>query len=134
MKRILIPFVLAFIALASPGCNKGCTDPAGSNYDPSAKRDNGGCTYDGSVVFYYDSLRTTGSVTVAMADGTYGIITYDLTGGIPTCGESRYFTYTNSPGIYTYTAVLNDNIVGEKRDSGTVTISSQQCFEYNIPF
>jgi hypothetical protein len=43
MKRILL-FGAAAVMIAAAGCKKkGCTDPAATNYDEKAKKDDGSC-------------------------------------------------------------------------------------------
>jgi hypothetical protein len=133
-KLIAVAALLAFVAASVSSCKKGCTDSNGANHDPGAKRNDGSCMYDGSVVFWYDSLKSTGTILVTMEDGTQGTVTYDAAGGIPDCGEARYFTYTAAPGFYQYTVALSDNIWGNRTGTGTITISSQQCADKNIQF
>jgi hypothetical protein len=133
MKGLLL-FLVLLVAVGISSCKKGCTDRTAANYDPSAKSEKGNCVYDGSVVFWYDSLKSSGSIHVEMADGTQGNTTFDVSGATPDCGLPRYFTYTAAPGAYGYTATLTDHIRGNKADTGTVTISSQQCADWDIPF
>jgi hypothetical protein len=135
MRKILSALcITAFLAFTISSCRKGCTDKNALNYNASAKADDQSCLYNGSVVFWYDSLQYTGAIVVRMADSTEGHIRYDVTGAGPSCGAARYFTYTAAPGIYAYTAFLTDTIRGSKADTGMVTISSGQCAIKDIPF
>jgi hypothetical protein len=60
MKKILIALFVCSVALV--GCKKkGCMDPDATNYDPTAKKDDGSCvatqigqSYQGGIVFYLD--------------------------------------------------------------------------------
>ena len=46
MKYTTLLLASATIAIAVSSCRKGCTDPAATNYDEKAKKDNNSCEYD----------------------------------------------------------------------------------------
>ena len=46
--KLNILTISTLILLIGNSCRKGCTDPAASNFDERAKRDNNSCTYDTS--------------------------------------------------------------------------------------
>ena len=51
MKRILLITALTFVAITS--CKKeGCIDTNAENYNSEAKKDDGTCSYEGSIVFW----------------------------------------------------------------------------------
>ena len=61
MKKIFIAFIVCSVAIV--GCKKkGCMDPSATNYDSTAKKDDGSCispppigdSYQGGIVFYLD--------------------------------------------------------------------------------
>ncbi len=52
MKKTL--FILGIGLLALGSCKKeGCNNSNASNYDSGAEKDDGSCTFEGNVVFYY---------------------------------------------------------------------------------
>ena len=67
MKNTIYFLSFLFISSLMFSCAKeGCTDPDAENYNSSADKSDGSCTYQGSVVFWYseatsDSLYYFGS-------------------------------------------------------------------------
>ena len=123
MKKVF--FILSVLVTLISGCAKkeGCTDASALNYDSSAEKDNGSCTYKGKVTFWNDVASSLGNVTVTMADGTTGTITGDYSSA-PSCDAANCFTYTAKPGTYSYTA---DESGTSATWSGSVTITSKGC-------
>lgn len=125
-KAILFSMVCLGLSVFISSCAKkeGCTDASALNYDSSAEKDNGTCSYKGSATFWNDAASSLGEVTVTMADGTTGTITSDYASA-PSCGAAATFTYLAKPGTYSYTA--DETTVGSGTWSGTVTITSKGC-------
>lgn len=131
MKKVfLILSVLIGLASLMSSCAKkeGCPDSTALNYDSSAEKDNGTCTYKGKTTFWNDATSNLGLVTVTMADGTTGTITGNYPSS-PNCDAANCFTYTTKPGTYSYTAVETG---GSGTWSGSVTITSQGCLKVRL--
>jgi hypothetical protein len=85
MKKILIALFVCSVALV--GCKKkGCMDPAATNYDSTAKKDDGSCifpqigqSYQGGIIFYLDGnggglIASTSDQSTAAEWGCYGTL------------------------------------------------------------
>ncbi len=125
VKMLLFGLVL-FSATTFVGCKKetGCTDSSATNFKSSAEKDDGSCTYKGSVTFW--NLTTSGldEVDVYVNNVPQGTITVD-NASTPSCGASGCVTYTAIPGTYSYTA--EEVSPGTGTWSGSVTITSKGC-------
>ena len=52
---ILLVVALSVATVFTTSCKKkGCTDPEALNYSEEAEKDDGSCSYEGAMVFYYD--------------------------------------------------------------------------------
>jgi len=134
---------VTFIAVTmfSPGCTKpkGCTDADAKNYDSSAKTDDGNCTYEGKVIFWYGE-----STSVALLNDRVNSLTYYVDGVIagstaasvywigasaPTCGQEGLVTHTKDLGsdknrTYSFSVRSETN---EEYWNGTITFSANTC-------
>ncbi|MFD1551092.1 hypothetical protein DNU06_04160 [Putridiphycobacter roseus] len=55
MKKVITSLTILCLAMAITSCKKyGCTDPIANNYDGKARSNNLLCTYEGSLMFWYD--------------------------------------------------------------------------------
>ena len=131
LQKIGMTALIILAVLVVNGCKKktGCTDSSATNFDGSAQKDDGSCTYKGNVVFWNDVASSLGIVTVVMADNTSGNITVDETSA-PSCNASGCFTYTNKPGTYSFAAA--ELSPGTHTWSGSVTITSKGCSSYRL--
>jgi hypothetical protein len=63
MKRsslILLTVTVSIATVFTASCAKrGCTDPEAINYSEEAEKDDGSCSYEGAMVFYYDEETAT---------------------------------------------------------------------------
>ncbi|MBD3636627.1 MAG: hypothetical protein HUJ25_04740 [Crocinitomicaceae bacterium] len=56
MKKIVWLLIPAVFMIYS--CNKGCMDVNASNYDSGATKDNGDCTYKGTLTLWYQQSKS----------------------------------------------------------------------------
>ena len=125
-KNLFFAMLIIICITAATSCKKetGCTDSSALNFKSSAEKDDGSCTYKGSVTFWNLTSSGLGTVVVVMADNTSGNITVDYTSA-PACGDAGCFSYTAAPGTYSYAAA--EVSPGTLTWSGSVTITSEGC-------
>lgn len=110
---------------------KGCTNKDAINYDSKAKKDDGTCKYEGSVMFWMDGSVTTNGAVDVMVDGQVKQITIDITSGTPSCGQSGCANFTKLPvGTYNWTA--EDQFPVSYQNSGTVEIKANVCTRFKL--
>jgi len=94
---ILLAITLSIANVFTTSCKKkGCTDPEAMNYSEEAEKDDGSCSYEGGMVFWYDEatsaqLVSDGAITMTFyVDGKeIGSSDADLYWtGPPDCGQS----------------------------------------------
>ena len=102
----------------------GCTDPAAINYDNNINYDDGSCTFQADVVFFYDII-TANELNAAEFDrldfyiegnpGSYEWVGSEspnfIYGGIPNCYEATYVT-TPITWSGSYSADINYMVYG----------------------
>ena len=109
-------------------CNKkGCTDSAATNYVEEATKDDGSCTYEGTVTFWYDqqtsiSLEQSGVTELNFYVGsvlakTHPVDTYWTIA--PNCNDSNTISRTKNLG-----ASKNTTIPWEVEDQSGNTLYS----------
>lgn len=122
--RLIALFLVCFVlVITSCKKKKGCTDPIAYNYNPSAKEDNGACTY-GQVSFWSPSQQIYN--ILVYVDGYWKDLDYDPTAGVkPDPCEDRYtVVFNNPPGTYPYHA---ENLSGDTLGVGSVTFVNGIC-------
>ena len=101
-----VGFFIISIALLQSCAKEGCTDVDAVNYDSYVDKNDGSCTYEGSVVFWYDaetsdSLYYDGStILIYTVDGevvgTQNVNIYWT--GAPDCNQDGSITVTKDLG------------------------------------
>jgi hypothetical protein len=145
MKKIKFLSVGLMIASATlfTSCQKeGCTDLDATNYSSKAKKNNGSCNYEGSVVFWYGQ-----QVSSFLQDDDAITLTYYLDGQVvgssatsvfwsasPNCGQNGSVTVTKDLGgskskAYTYS--VKDQ-TGFEYWSGVVNVSANTCLAIEL--
>lgn len=93
---IILIVVVSVATVFTTSCKKkGCTDPEALNFSEEAEKDDGSCSYDGAMVFYYDEataaqLVQDGAITMTYyVDGeNIGSSPADIYWtGAPDCGQ-----------------------------------------------
>ncbi len=121
MKKFLSLAAIAavfLVGISSCDKTKGCTDSTATNYNASAQQDDGTCTYDGNLVFYYATAGTNATVVI---NGQTGTVTSAFT-STPNCGQTGCANFTLPTGTYAYTASSSFNTW-----SGNITVTKNGC-------
>jgi hypothetical protein len=141
----LIVATLIFASLFTPNCSsleEGCTDPDSPDYSVTAEVDDGSCTYEGAVVFWYDEATSAEIIYYGVTGLTY-YVDGELIGssaanvywtGPPECGQ------TGSTGVDKYLGrsktrkysyeVLDQT--GFDVWSGSITFEANTCIKLHL--
>jgi hypothetical protein len=137
---LLMPFLLLIFIATTTSCGKveGCTEPNAKNFSADAEEDDGSCTYEGEIVFWYAE-----SVSNELAiDGITALAYYvggDLVGSSaasiyytssPDCGNNGTITVTKDLGSSKskqYAFKVEDSEDGEVIWEGTLTFNANTC-------
>lgn len=106
MKKPFLILGAAAVLLASlNGCQtEGCTNPDALNYDSAADIDDGDCSYEGELVFWYNAA-TSAEVLDFYGESLIFYVNGQLIGstsssvywtGAPDCGQNASITYTGN--------------------------------------
>ena len=145
MKNLKFLGLLSLLLLMTFGCAKeGCTNLDASNYNSEAKKDDGSCTYEGSIVFWYGESTATNLVADGSTSLTYtfdGAIVgstaanvYDVT--VPDCGADGSITVVKNLGLsnsksFNYTITDQDDFV---RWTGSAILDANTCLKLELDF
>lgn len=143
-KSFAFAMLLALPMFFASCAKKGCTDKNAANYESGATRDDGTCTYKGSVVFWYDK---TCSGLLAL-DGTTSL-TYYVDGkvvgssaasvywtGAPNCGQAASITVEKDLGFsktktYSYSVKDQD---GVEIWGGSINFEGNTCLKQELTY
>ncbi len=125
--------LISFIFFMLIQCKKGCTDPSATNYDPSAKKDDGSCynlRLPTNLTYIIDYDTSTGVVDVqanAVNENFFTIIFFDLLDStlIKTVNGNASYTYSDT-GLFQIKirAHISDNDYIEKSSFVNVVFES----------
>ncbi len=122
MKRFLFLFlVLIFVAGSISSCKRlGCQDTNSIKYDPDARKDDGSCVYEGTLIVWLSQFQSNIYVTAGITDlhfiinneliGTLDVTDYSTT--IPDCEAPSGFVKTMQIGKVAsknYTLIVRDD-------------------------
>lgn len=133
--------IIGFILLSA--CKKeGCTDSEANNYQIFAKKDNGSCTYSGSVVLWYKVGVFTGLASYGVTNlslyingefkNEYAVGFYSTSE--PECGKEYTMSIELDLGSqkskeFNYEIFDQNGIV---RFTGVINVSANQCSKYEL--
>ena len=138
------------LILTSTSCKKdvkGCKDPNSTNFSSSATTDDGSCTYNGRVVFWYKKATADSMVAHGVSSlsfnlnnaviGSSGTAVYFT--GAPDCASNGAAAKTMDLGTdkskvypYTVTAYVGTTSIGVIA-SGNITLNSaNSCLQFEI--
>jgi hypothetical protein len=137
-KPLLILGVASLLLASLSGCQtEGCTNPNALNYDSTADIDDGDCSYEGELVFWYNA-STSAEVLDFYGESLIFYVNGQLIGstsssvfwtGAPDCGQNASITYTGN-----WRSNTNKTVSYEVWDedgylwwSGTITLDANTC-------
>ncbi len=138
--------LIAGLSLLSTGCTdvEGCMDPNSVTFNPDATLDDGSCTYEGQVVFWYnettaDSLQADQATALTYyVDGEVvgSSATTEFWNGAPECESPGSVTVVKDLGIATNLTfpfrVVDDT--GFEYFSGTLNFTANNCEQVELVF
>lgn len=146
MKKVIYTIAIAAFAtvLISSCAKPGCTDKNATNYNASAKTDDGTCNYEGSVVFWYGQTTATKLGAAGSTALTYyvdGILAGSSAASIywtaaPECGQAQSVTSKKDLGIVkskSYTFSIKDQ-TGTEIWAGTQTWTANTCLKLELTY
>jgi len=106
MKKVLSVLAVSILIFAT-GCKKeGCTNQDATNYSSEADNDDGSCSYEGEVVFWYGESISEGLASIGSTTLTFrvdGVIVGSTAANVfwtsaPTCGQNGSITVSMDLG------------------------------------
>lgn len=135
--------ILLISGLTLTNCGKkGCTDGDAKNFCDKCKRDDGTCTFEGSIVFWYNQSTSSFLIGDGATSLTYYVngavvgssATSVYYGSAPNCGQNASITVTKDLGkdkSKSYTYSVKDQ-TGFEYYTGTVTFKANTCTSYEL--
>jgi hypothetical protein len=143
--QIIIVFGVFYLMVLSSCKKEGCTDAIATNFNEEASKDDGSCTYDATVNFWYNQATSQNlqndeiiSLTVYVDNQVIGSYASNVFfNGSPSCGQSSLVSKSLDLGkAKTKTAnyrVIDD--IGDEIWSGTATFdASVECTSYELTY
>lgn len=137
MKKTLL-VALAAIAFLVQGCKTdGCTDPNALNFNADADNNDGSCTYEGRVVFWYNAQTSAELIDYLSASLSFYVdgqivgstATTQYWNGAPNCGDNASITATENLGGVTSRA-LEYQVIDDWNEviwEGVVNFEANTC-------
>jgi hypothetical protein len=142
MKRFTWLLVVASI-LGIQGCAvDGCTDPNAVNFDSAADTNDGSCTYEGEVVFWYGEATSIELIDYLSSSLNFYVdgqivgstATTQFWNGAPDCGSNASITVTENLGGVTSRALTYEVIDdwGDVIWEGVVNFEANTCTTFEL--
>lgn len=140
---ILLALSLSVASVFTTSCKKrGCTDPEAINYSEEAEKDDGSCSFEGAMVFWYDEatsdqLVQDGAITMTfyVDDKEIGSSDADIYWtGAPDCGQNGSIGVDkkwNNDRTKTYSFSAQDQ-TGWEFWSESVTFHANTCVSIQL--
>lgn len=141
-----LALLLSSLITVTTSCTEveGCTDPNSVNFDPDATLDDGSCTYEGQVVFWYNEA-TADSLQADQATALTYYVDGEVVGSsattvfwsdAPDCEAPGSVTVVKDLGIATNLTfpfrVVDDT--GFEYFSGTLNFTANNCEQVELVF
>ena len=138
--------LLSLLITTTTSCKKveGCTDNIAKNYDALAEVDDGSCTYEGKVVFWYiesvsDYLINQRGIT-SLSYSVEGELEGSSSSSVfynyaPDCGDNGTITVIRDLGTSKskqYSYKVEDPIDGEVVWEGVITFEANNCVVFQL--
>lgn len=142
----VIIMALALVGCSLLGCGKkGCTDSDSISYNQDAKKDNGTCRFEGSLVFWMkdstaQEMLDDGITSLVLYINDDVVGTFDLNNQsytkAPDCGASQALTITEDLfdvkiGTVSYEVFDNSN---NKRWQGAASLTANTCENFELVY
>ncbi|MDB4090926.1 hypothetical protein N9528_01210 [Crocinitomicaceae bacterium] len=126
MKKTTILLITFCLSIVISSCKKeGCTDANAINYNVDAKKDNGNCTYEGTVVMWFGEATST-----FLVNDNATSLTYYVDGQI-VGSESTSVYWTSAPDCGQNSSItITKDLANATNKSYTYSVIDQTGFEY----